>query len=56
MALKAPASDLLILKTLEDAIEGADVILLLVDHQEFKNISPQAMVHKGIVDTRGIWT
>ncbi|BEP57256.1 UDP-N-acetyl-D-mannosamine dehydrogenase [Variovorax sp. V118] len=56
MALKAPASDLLILKTLEDAIEGADVILLLVDHQEFKNISPQAMFHKGIVDTRGIWT
>lgn len=37
----------------EQALEQADIAVLLVDHQQFKNLSlPQ---HLGVVDTRGIW-
>ena len=38
------------------AIEEADIIVLLVDHREFKTIQPRVLAEKIIIDTRGIWT
>lgn len=38
-----------------DAIAQADVVVVLVDHDEFKAVSPEALTDKSIVDTRGIW-
>lgn len=38
-----------------DAIERADVVLLLVDHQEFKTVAATALAGKQVVDTKGIW-
>ncbi|OFS21527.1 UDP-N-acetyl-D-mannosamine dehydrogenase [Corynebacterium sp. HMSC04H06] len=37
------------------AINDADVILLLVDHKEFKDLEPNRLAGKYIVDTKGIW-
>ena len=41
--------------TYESAIERADVVVLLVDHEEFKAVPATALVGKQIVDTKGIW-
>jgi UDP-N-acetyl-D-mannosaminuronic acid dehydrogenase len=38
-----------------DAIERADVVLLLVDHQEFKDLPASALKGKAVIDTKGIW-
>ena len=38
-----------------DAIERADVVLLLVDHDEFKSIPATALKGKTVVDTKGLW-
>ncbi|MEX3513709.1 MULTISPECIES: UDP-N-acetyl-D-mannosamine dehydrogenase [unclassified Corynebacterium] len=38
------------------AIDDADVILLLVDHKEFKNLDAQLLDGKEVVDTKGIWS
>ena len=38
-----------------DAIERADVVLLLVDHDEFKTIPATALKGKTVVDTKGLW-
>ena len=43
------------LATVEDAIERADTILLLVDHQEFKSLSQDALRNKNVIDTKGLW-
>ena len=43
------------LATLGDAITEADIILLLVDHKEFKAINPHRLQDKIIIDTRGIF-
>ncbi|MGG5751850.1 UDP-N-acetyl-D-mannosamine dehydrogenase [Zafaria sp. Z1313] len=37
------------------AIAGADVVLLLVDHQQFKAIHADELAGKGVIDTRGMW-
>ena len=37
------------------AIEQADVVLLLVDHKEFKLMDKCVLEGKIIIDTRGIW-
>lgn len=37
------------------AINDADVILLLVDHKEFKDLDVQLLDGKEVVDTKGIW-
>ena len=37
-----------------DAVAEADIILLLVDHKEFKALNPQRLQDKIIIDTRGI--
>ena len=45
--------------SLEQAVEGADCLVLLVDHKEFKGIKLEALLKKMrgsvIIDTRGIW-
>lgn len=38
-----------------EAALAADVLLLLVDHSEFKSIDPVKFKNKALVDTRGIW-
>lgn len=43
------------LATVKEAIEQADTILLLVDHQEFKQLSSNAIRGKEVIDTKGIW-
>ena len=40
---------------LDEAISEADILVLLVDHQEFKCIDRERLSGKLIVDTRGIW-
>lgn len=40
---------------LDEAISEADILVLLVDHQEFKCIDRERLCGKFIIDTRGIW-
>ncbi|MGA9531623.1 MAG: UDP-N-acetyl-D-mannosamine dehydrogenase [Anaerolineales bacterium] len=46
-------------ETLDDALEGADVIVLLVDHQVFRSLDPDQvksrMAGRVAVDLRGAW-
>jgi UDP-N-acetyl-D-mannosaminuronate dehydrogenase len=37
------------------ALEQADIVVVLVDHDEFKNVAPEAIAGKTVIDTRGIW-
>ena len=37
------------------AVEAADVVVLLVDHDKFREISTSSLKGKRIVDTRGFW-
>ena len=39
----------------KDAIDRADVVLLLVDHDEFKALPATALKGKALVDTKGLW-
>lgn len=39
----------------DEAIEKADIVLLLVNHQLFKRISIGALEGKIVIDTRGVW-
>ncbi|NDK33194.1 UDP-N-acetyl-D-mannosamine dehydrogenase [Nesterenkonia haasae] len=39
----------------ERAIQEADIIVLLVDHDAFKNVDPVQLEGKTVIDTRGIW-
>lgn len=41
--------------TLEEAFDRADILLLLVDHKQFKAIPSSSLSGRQIVDTRGIW-
>ena len=43
------------LANLEDALDAAQVVALLTDHQAFKNIPAQKLAGKSIIDSRGIW-
>jgi UDP-N-acetyl-D-mannosaminuronic acid dehydrogenase len=44
------------LVTIDNALEQADVIVMLVDHDQFKNIKPEQVKSKLIVDTKGLWS
>lgn len=44
------------LTSTEGAIEHADIVLLLVDHQEFTQLDPSILAQKIVHDTRGVWT
>lgn len=43
------------LVTIDEGLLIADVVVLLVDHDQFKNISLGQLDGKHVVDTRGIW-
>lgn len=43
------------LTPLNDALARADIILLLVDHKEFKVLNPHRLQDKIIIDTRGVF-
>jgi len=38
------------------AVEGADIVLLLVDHDAFQHLNLTHKDHRPLVDTRGMWT
>lgn len=38
-----------------DAIERADIVLLLVNHRDFKDIGINTLIGKVLIDTRGLW-
>ena len=38
-----------------EAVKKADIVLLLVNHQSFKDISIGALAGKVVIDTRGMW-
>ena len=40
---------------LDEGLEKADMVVLLVDHQAFRDIPPEARTDKAVIDTRGIW-
>jgi UDP-N-acetyl-D-mannosaminuronic acid dehydrogenase len=39
----------------DTALAAADVVVLLVDHQQFKAVSRDALAGKLVIDTRGLW-
>ena len=39
----------------ETAIEQADIVLLLVDHNEFISLDASLLAQKIVHDTRGVW-
>jgi UDP-N-acetyl-D-mannosaminuronic acid dehydrogenase len=41
--------------TLEDALVSCGILLLLVDHDEFRKISREKLAGKRTMDTRGVW-
>ena len=38
-----------------EAIQRADVVLVLVDHDQFKQVPATALAGKTVVDTKGLW-
>ncbi|MGP6907661.1 UDP-N-acetyl-D-mannosamine dehydrogenase, partial [Klebsiella pneumoniae] len=43
------------LATLWAALASADVLVMLVDHNEFKAVSGDSVTQAFIVDTKGVW-
>ena len=43
-----------ILSSLNEILEEVDIVLILVDHEEFKNINIDKLKNKIIIDTRGL--
>lgn len=39
----------------EEAVAQADIVLLLVNHQKFRNIKFGELMNKVVIDTRGMW-
>lgn len=39
-----------------EAIEAADVVVLLVNHSQFKLVDPLTLKDKTLIDTRGLWS
>jgi UDP-N-acetyl-D-mannosaminuronic acid dehydrogenase len=40
---------------LSEALDRADIILLLVDHKAFRNVDRDLIKGKTVIDTRGLW-
>ena len=38
------------------ALSESDILVLLVDHEEFKKIEFSFLINKEVIDSRGIWT
>lgn len=45
----------LTLASTQEALQQADVVLLLVDHQVFKTVDRSKLAGKKVIDTKGIW-
>jgi len=43
-----------VLVTMVEAINEADILVLLVDHEQFKGINQNSLLEKQVIDTRGI--
>ncbi|GAA1722624.1 UDP-N-acetyl-D-mannosamine dehydrogenase [Brachybacterium phenoliresistens] len=43
------------LTELEDAVSRADIVLLLVDHDDFKGFDREKLQEKVVIDTKGLW-
>lgn len=43
------------LTPIAEALQQADVIVMLVDHQQFKAIRPEEIKQNWVVDTKGVW-
>jgi len=54
-APKALQSAGVALSTLEQAVAAAHVLVLLVDHRQFKETVPAVGKHQRLIDTKGIW-
>ncbi|CAO95246.1 UDP-N-acetyl-D-mannosamine dehydrogenase [Erwinia tasmaniensis] len=53
--LPADLQEKVTLVTLEDALQQADVLVMLVDHRQFKAVDPSVLTQPWIVDTKGVW-
>ena len=47
-----PRTDLV---SLETALDSSQVVLLLTDYHEFRDVDPHLLADKRLIDTRGIW-
>ena len=54
-ALPAALGDNAELVTREQALAQADVLVMLVDHSQFRAVDPAQVTQRWIVDTRGVW-
>lgn len=54
-ALPKKLDGLCTLATLEAALASADVLVMLVDHNQFKAVSGDSVTQAFIVDTKGVW-
>lgn len=41
--------------SLDDVLKEADIVVVLVDHKEFKEVDKDLLKEKIVIDTRGIW-
>ena len=53
-ALPQPLRGKIELMSMADAINAADIIVLLVDHREFTSMDGNRMLSKVLIDTRGV--
>jgi len=44
------------LVAMDEAIKAADIVVLLVDHAQFKSMNLSLLSGKQVIDTRGIWS
>ncbi len=49
------AGDRITLVSLDNALQQADIVVLLVDHKQFKTVERDALNNKIVVDTKGVW-
>ncbi|SER65199.1 UDP-N-acetyl-D-mannosamine dehydrogenase [Halopseudomonas bauzanensis] len=54
--LPSSLGGILQLVSLKESLAESDIVLLLVDHKEFKEVLASDLMSKEIVDARGIWT
>jgi UDP-N-acetyl-D-mannosaminuronic acid dehydrogenase len=53
--LEAAQFEELVLDDLDSVLRASDVLVLLTDHTQFKQIDPLHLLGKKIIDTRGTW-
>ena len=43
------------LASLSEAVEQANIVVVLVDHHAFRCVDPALLSEKIVIDTRGLW-